>query len=400
MSGRNPDEAHRAATPLELLFDLCFVVAVAQAAGALHHDFAEGEIGHGVLSYLWVFFAIWLPWLNFTWFASAYDTDDVLYRLVTFVQITGVLVVTAGVQSAFEDLDFRIMVTGYVIMRIALVAQWLRVAREDPGRRRTALRFALAIALLQAGWALRLLIPLPLGLVVLLVLGVLEMLVPIWAEGAGQPTPWNAQHITERYGLFTIIVIGECVLAATTAVEAAISAGGLSVPLLAVAIGGLLLVFGLWWVYFKDTAALGQRASLRSAIAWSYGHYVVFAAVAALGAGLQVAAETTQDLVELPASLAASTVAVPVVAYLLAIGVLHGRSDPLRAIRSSLGLAVVLVLVIAGAATWIGVALAVLAMGVVVAALIAAHVASTQRTSDAVSDAASAAAPKGDLRPG
>ena len=77
MSGRDPDEAHRAATPLELLFDLCFVVAVAQAASFLHHDLAEGQVAHGVLSYLVVFFAIWWPWMNFTWFASAYDTDDV-----------------------------------------------------------------------------------------------------------------------------------------------------------------------------------------------------------------------------------------------------------------------------------------------------------------------------------
>jgi low temperature requirement protein LtrA len=138
MSGRDPHEAHRASTPLELLFDLCFVVAVAQAAGALHHDLAAGAIGHGILNYMIVFFAIWWPWVNFTWFASAYGTDDVAYRLVTFVQIAGVLVVAAGVPSAFEALDFRIMVTGYVIMRIALVAQWLRAAREDPDHRRTA----------------------------------------------------------------------------------------------------------------------------------------------------------------------------------------------------------------------------------------------------------------------
>ena len=89
MPGRDPDEAHRSSTPLELLFDLCFVVAVAQAAGALHHDLSAGEIGHGLVSYLVVFFTIWWPWMNFTWFASAYDTDDVAYRLLTFVQIAG-----------------------------------------------------------------------------------------------------------------------------------------------------------------------------------------------------------------------------------------------------------------------------------------------------------------------
>ena len=91
-----------------------------------------GQIGHGILNYLVVFFAIWWPWMNFTWFASAYDTDDVQYRLLTFVQIAGVLVVAAGVPAAFERQDFTVMVVGYVIMRIALVAQWLRAAREDP----------------------------------------------------------------------------------------------------------------------------------------------------------------------------------------------------------------------------------------------------------------------------
>ena len=73
MTGRDPDEPHRAATPLELLFDLCFVVAVAQAAGALHHDLVDGKVAHGLLNYLFVFFAIWWAWMNFTWFASAYD---------------------------------------------------------------------------------------------------------------------------------------------------------------------------------------------------------------------------------------------------------------------------------------------------------------------------------------
>ena len=76
MAGRDPEEPYRSSTPLELLFDLCFVVAVAQAAGALHHDLVEAR--SATASWLsFVFFAIWWPWMNFTWFASAYDTDDV-----------------------------------------------------------------------------------------------------------------------------------------------------------------------------------------------------------------------------------------------------------------------------------------------------------------------------------
>ena len=97
MTARDPHEPHRASTPLELLFDLCFVVAVAQASGRLHHGIVEGHAGRAVLGYVVVFFAIWWAWMNFTWFASAYDTDDVPYRLLVLVQIAGVLVLAAGV---------------------------------------------------------------------------------------------------------------------------------------------------------------------------------------------------------------------------------------------------------------------------------------------------------------
>ena len=98
---RPVDEEHRVATPLELLFDLTFVVAVAQVAAELAHGIAEDHVGDGLLGYLMVFFAIWWAWMNFTWFASAYDTDDVPYRLLTLVQMAGVLVLAAGIPDAF-----------------------------------------------------------------------------------------------------------------------------------------------------------------------------------------------------------------------------------------------------------------------------------------------------------
>ena len=81
MTARSPHETHRVATPLELFFDLVFVVAIAQAAGGLHHAIADGHALEGLIGYLMVFFAIWWAWMNFTWFASAYDCDDVPYRL-------------------------------------------------------------------------------------------------------------------------------------------------------------------------------------------------------------------------------------------------------------------------------------------------------------------------------
>jgi low temperature requirement protein LtrA len=378
MTGRDPEEPHRAATPLELLFDLCFVVAVAQAAGALHHDLVDGKVAHGLINYLFVFFAIWWPWMNFTWFASAYDTDDVLYRLLTFVQIAGVLVVTAGVPSAFESLDFRIMVVGYVIMRIALVAQWLRAAREDPTGRPVALRFALGVGLVQLGWVLRLAFGGPLGIPGIVALALLDLAIPIWAERSGRPTPWHPEHIAERYGLFTIIVLGECVLASSSAVQLAMAAGEVSVSLLAVALGGLLLVFALWWSYFKHPAEIDRSLSLRQAVAWGYSHYVVFAAIAALGAGLQVAIDATHEEVALSPTAVALTVAIPVIVYTVAMGLLHRLTASWRFMTPFAVVAGVVVAIAAGAA-WFGVPAAILLMALVLVGFVAWMVASMTR---------------------
>ena len=77
MRGRDSEEGHRASTPLELFFDLVIVVAVAVAAGSLHHGIAEAHIPESLLSYVMTFFAIWWAWMSFTWFGTAYDTDAI-----------------------------------------------------------------------------------------------------------------------------------------------------------------------------------------------------------------------------------------------------------------------------------------------------------------------------------
>jgi low temperature requirement protein LtrA len=386
MSGRDPREAHRASTPLELLFDLCFVVAVAQAGAALHRDLTEGALAHGAFAYLVVFFTIWWPWLNFTWFASAYDTDDVPYRLLVFVQIAGVLIVAAGVPRIFEDLDFRIAVIGYIIMRLSLVGLWLRAAREDPPGRAVALHFAAGIGLVQILWVVRLFVGGgPAGIALLFAFAAIELAIPIWAERSGRHTPWHPEHIAERYGLFTIIVLGECILAATTAIQEALTDSGVTGSLIAVAVGGLLLVCSLWWAYFKAPPVIGHFRSLRWMISWGYGHYVVFASLAALGAGLQVAADGVADPEHVPAITAALSVAVPTSVALLAIATLHHGS--VAAGGLSTWLSAILPVPIALAAPSIGVPLTVLAIGIAVALVVAYGVARLHQRAGATEQA-------------
>ena len=266
MVARFPDEEHRTATVLELFFDLCFVVAVAQAASALHDQVADGRVGHGVVGYATLFFAIWWAWMNFTWFASAYDTDDVAYRLTTLVQIAGALILAAGVPDAMAGGDFAVITVGYVVMRLAMVTQWLRAAGSDPPHRRSSLRFAAGIAAVQVGWVLRLLLPEGLGYAGFLILVAAELAIPIWAERAA-PTSWHPRHIAERYGLFTLIVLGECVLSSTVAIQTALDEDAALGDLATTAAGGLLTVFAMWWLYFSKEA-YELLTSLRAGIVW------------------------------------------------------------------------------------------------------------------------------------
>jgi len=377
MTGRDVDQHERAATPLELLFDLAFVVAVAQLAASLAHDVADGHVAHGAGSYAMVFFSIWWAWMNFTWFASAYDTDDVPYRLLALLQMAGVLVLAAGVPAAFDDGDFAAVTAGYVLMRLAMVAQWLRAAREDPAHRAVALRYALGTAVVQVAWVALLAVSPEVRVVPFVVLALADVAVPVWAERHGVTT-WHAGHIAERYGLFTLLVLGECVLAASTALQPAIAEGWGADPVL-VGAGSLALVFSLWWLYFRRPIGPALAGHRELAFLWGYGHYALFAALAAVGAGLEVAAESLAHPVEAPDAVVGLAVAVPTAVVLVLVWALHAPlgAAPVRRL-AAVAVAVVAVLVLgASAGSLLPVPWAVVAVAVAPAALVALSVLSS-----------------------
>lgn len=325
LTARARDEAHRAATPLELFFDLCFVVAVAQAGAELVHAVAEGHAGSGIVNYAMVFWAIWWAWMNFTWFASAYDNDDVLYRVVTLVQIAGVLVLAAGVSRAFEDHDFLIVYIGYVVMRLALSSQWLRAAHHatDPAERTMCRRYAIGVLACQIGWTALLLAPEDARPWVFLVMAIAEMAVPMYAE-KDVTTSWHPHHIAERYGLFTIIVLGESIAAATVAVKSGVTENDALTEVLPIAAGGLLIVFAAWWIYFV-VPAHDRLASNREGFLWGYGHYLIFTSAAAIGAGIEIAVEQAVGKAHISTLAASSAVTIPAAVFLLCVWFLHAR---------------------------------------------------------------------------
>jgi low temperature requirement protein LtrA len=368
MTARDTTQAHRASSPLELLFDLVFVVAIAQVAVQLAHAIAEGHVVESLAPYCMVFFAIWWAWMNFTWFASAYDTDDVPYRILVLVQMAGVLVLAAGVPSAFSGGGFTAVTVGYLVMRVGLVSLWVRAGIQHPEGRATAFRYAAGITVVQILWVSRLAFP-DSSPWWFLVIALADLSVPLWAERTGK-TAWHPHHIAERYGLFTIIVLGESVLASTLGVQDSLDGGGLSAELVVIALAGLTLLFVLWWLYFSEPAGDGLDRRRSLSFVWGYGHYVIFAALAAVGAGLEVAVESAGHPVS--DQVVAFAVGVPVAVFLVMLWAVHAPIVD-RVVINPVAIAVsaVVIVLLPLSAPAIGVAGALVAMVVVLVALLA-----------------------------
>ncbi|CAM3532237.1 low temperature requirement protein A [Nocardioides dubius] len=342
MRPRDPNEPARVASSLELFFDLVFVVAVSIAAVQLHHAMTEGHILDGLLHYAMVFFAIWWAWMNFTWFATSFDTDDWLYRVVTIVQMGGVLVLAAGVEPAFVDDDFRLMIAAYVVMRIAMVTQWLRASRSGGDHRRTAQTYAVGITIVQVLWIAY--IPLSgttAGIAIVFLIAA-ELAVPVIAERGGT-TPWHPHHITERYSLFTLILLGESLLASANAVLEAVHAHEDLAPLIAIAVLALVVTAALWWIYFwpPHHHAIG---TLRESLRYGYVHYFVFAAAGAFSAGIEVEIDVLTGHSELSETTASFTVTVPIAVFLLGVWWIAIRPCADRLVNTVLPVAALLVL--------------------------------------------------------
>jgi low temperature requirement protein LtrA len=381
MVGRDPTEEHRSATPLELLFDVTFVAAFAQASDQAAHLIAEGHFVSAAAGFVFVTFAICWAWVNFSWFSSMFDTDDWFFRLMTMVQVIGVVILALGTPQVFasidagEPLDLGVLVTGYIVMRVAMLALWLRVARQDPESRHIALVLATTIAVAQIGWTLIAVLHPPLSVIapVLVVLYTIELGGPVLAARMSGIPPWHPHHIAERYGLFMIITLGEVLLGTIAAVSGVVGRVGWSLEAVMVTVAGIGLTFGQWWSYFVVPFGAILARHRRRVWVWAYGGIVVFSSTAALGAGLHAAAFVAggEAIVGVPGAVVA--VAVPVflstVAYFAILASLVPTFDSFHLLLlagSSTFLVVALVSASAGAGLGASLLLVMLAPAVTV----------------------------------
>ena len=277
----------RSSTWLELFFDLCFVVAVAALARGLHHD----PNLEGMLRFLGLFVPVWWSWMIFSWYATSFDNDDVPYRVTLFVAMLSILGLAASVGRIGVDPSAVVgFVLAYSLMRLLVAGLFVRGGRNVPADLRPFVAFYAAGNIIGATiWLSSLLVPAPFRYVLWAVGLAVELLGPILAVMTldNPRITFHPRHIAERYGLFTLIVLGESVLAVASG-----TAGTDWAPAaMLTAVAGFVAAACIWWLYFDHVRSSGIELGPRPAFYWGYGHFAVYAGIAAFGVGVLLAIE-------------------------------------------------------------------------------------------------------------
>lgn len=332
MTGRDPDEAGRAGSSLEILYDLVFVVAFAVAGVQLADYVIEGHYLAAIAGYLLMMFATIWAWINFAWFSSGFDTDDWFYRILALVQMIGVGIVAIGIPDAFasinahQHVDLTVVVIGYIVMRVGMVTQWLRVAVQSAEYRATALAYAIATLVAQLGWVGLIFLPTTLWetLAVVVVLVAVECTGPFIAETRVRPTPWNAEHIAERYGTLMVITLGEGVVGTVAVLQAEIGREGWTAETAVLGLAAMGVTFMMWWLYFllPNGEVLGGRRD--KSFGFGYASMPLYMGCAAVGAGLHVVALWIEREAHIGPVTVVLALAVPLAIYCLGLLMMQG----------------------------------------------------------------------------
>ena len=279
-------ESNRSATRLELFFDLAFVLFVARCADLL----AKDETWHGGLEFAAVLAVGWWAWASTTLYANRFDTDDAIFRLLTLLGMAGVIAMAAGADSI--STSGRWFTLAYVLLRLVLVAGYLRAWRHVPDARRTIRPYLLGHAAGAAVWTVSLAVPTPARYVLWGVGVAVDLLGPTLAARLKDGIPLHMEHLPERFGLFVILVLGESVAAAVTGIHD----GGWKAGVVVTAGLSFVVAAALWWSYFDLSGGAAKRRLLmeghertRQGVHdfYVYAHLPVALSLAAVAVGLE-----------------------------------------------------------------------------------------------------------------
>jgi len=276
-------EEERKATWLELFYDLVFVVAVAVLGGQLQA--VTGVIG--VLSYLGYFLLLWWLWASHTFYADRFDTDDLVYRLLATVQLVAVAIIAASVSPgpSLSSVGFAI---GYTIARLALLAMYWRARRHVPETRALVSGYLVGFGLGALLLTVSIFTPEPARFVLWSIALVVDLATPWIMRREQARAPLDDSHLPERFGLFTILVLGESIAATV----AGLSHLEWATPSTVTAVIAIVIAATIWLLYFDNVEGLVVRRDASKArnwrpTVWIYSHYGLAAGLGIVAIGLE-----------------------------------------------------------------------------------------------------------------
>ncbi len=281
-------ERERHASWLELFFDLVFVLAVSQVAHVLN---AHTDLG-GTLKFLALFVPVWWSWVGFTFYADRFETDETVYRVLMFAGMLLVAALSINLENAFSDGGDAPFIVCYALVLLTLVVLYARSAYHVPLARRLSLQFVGGLGGTAVLCLLSLFFEPPIRYIIWAIAIVLALVTPFVNFKKTRLIPFDLSHIPERFGLFTIIVLGEAVLATANGAAKV----NWTLETIAAAAIGFAMAACIWWLNFdfaEDDAI--KSDSLVPRVVYLYGNFFLVASIVALGIGVEHAIiETSQ----------------------------------------------------------------------------------------------------------
>ena len=341
----------RRVTWLELFFDLIFVAAVAQVGEPLRADYTLA----GLLRYCVLFVLIWWAWIGNSVFATRFNTDDALQRALTLVQMFAVAAMAANATDALDSRSSAGFAAAYAALRFVLVAQYGR-ARQIERARGLATRYLAGHGFAAALWLGSAFVPAPARFAIWALALAIDLGTPWIAVTHSVAAPPDAAHLPERFGLFTLILLGESVIAVMQGMKSQEDWSGAAASS---AFLGMAIAFALWWWYFDGATAASERhiRSRGDAVrfhVWSYAHLPLYLGIAIAGAGVErvVHLGTAARLHGDDGLILASSLAVAMLAMTAIGAVAPERQIDRRRVRMHVVIALLVVAAGAASAHW------------------------------------------------
>ena len=276
---------HRTATWLELFYDLVFVVAVAVLAARLLGDVS----GAGIASYFGYFALLWWLWASHTYYADRYDTDDLVYRLLAAGQMVAVVVIAAALSPDAAS-STQAFAFGYAASRILLLGMYWRAYRHVVETRVLVKGYLIGFGTAAVVWTASAFVPDESRVALWSVALAIDLATPWVMRKEQAKVPLDVSHLPERFGLFTILVLGESM----AAVVMGLAHSEWAVLPTVTAAMGVGLATALWWLYFDNArgSVVRRDAKVRKAwrpTVWIYSHLPLAAALAASGVATEKA---------------------------------------------------------------------------------------------------------------